>query len=161
MSVFRFRLNFLIALRKQREEEAAVKLARRLASIAELLETIEATRLKIAEMTEAVKSHAQLGRLTGPLIKLYSDFQANLQKELKKNEELLALSRREEAKERLALTKAVVARQLIEKTKERRQEAFEIEARYEEQKNLEELSTAARIRRLEEMGLNNGDNQTK
>ncbi|MDR1577576.1 MAG: hypothetical protein LBT86_05025 [Deltaproteobacteria bacterium] len=153
MPAFRFRLDFLIALRRQREEEAAVKLARRLASIAELMETIEDIRLKMAEMAEAVKSHGQMGRLTGPLLKLYSDYQSRLQKDLKKAEELLALSRREEAKERQALTKAVVARQLIEKTKERQKEAFESQAQYEEQKNLEERSTAARARRLKEMGL--------
>ena len=41
---FRFRLDFLIKLRARREEEAKIRLAKRLASIQELLEEIESTQ---------------------------------------------------------------------------------------------------------------------
>jgi flagellar export protein FliJ len=154
MPAFKFRLDFLVALRRQREEEAAIKLARRLASVAELEENIQAMFDHLDQLAEEVKTHGQMGRLTGPLIKLYGDFQTNLRRELKKAEELLILSRREEAKERLALSKAVMARQVIEKTKERQKESFEAEARSEEQKNLEEMASIARARRLKNKGVN-------
>ncbi|MDR1395091.1 MAG: hypothetical protein LBK52_02835, partial [Deltaproteobacteria bacterium] len=97
--------------------------------------------------------HGQKGRLTGPLLKLYSDFQSGLRQELKKAEELLRLSRREEAKEREALTKAVIDRQVIEKLKDQKQEAFLTEVLKEDQDNLEEQSQAARSRRLKETGV--------
>ncbi|MDR2142690.1 MAG: hypothetical protein LBR11_13085 [Deltaproteobacteria bacterium] len=155
MPAFKFRLDFLIALRRQKEEEAAVKLARRLASIAELEENIQAMFDQLNQMAAEIQAYGQTGRLTGPLLRLYSDYQSRVRQDLKKAEELLILSRREEAKERLALTKAVVARQLIEKTKERQKEAFEVEAQYEEQKVLEERAALARARRLKEMGVDN------
>ncbi|MDR2422509.1 MAG: hypothetical protein LBE01_03950 [Deltaproteobacteria bacterium] len=160
MPAFKFRLNFLIALRRQREEEAAVKLARRLASIADLEESIQAMFDHLSQMAEEVKAHGQTGRLTGPLLRLYGDFQLKVRQDLKKAEELLILSRREEAKERVALTRAVMARQVIEKAKERQRLAFEAEAQAEEQKNLEEMASMARVRRLKETGVSESDDRS-
>jgi flagellar export protein FliJ len=160
MPAFKFRLNFLIALRRQKEEEAAVRLARRLASIAELEENIQAMFDRLSQMAEEVKAHGRTGRLTGPLLRLYGDFQLKVRQDLKKAEELLILSRREEAKERVALTRAVVARQVIEKAKDRQKLAFESEERAEEQKSLEEMASVARARRLKETGVSESDDRS-
>jgi flagellar FliJ protein len=154
MPAFKFRLQFLINLRRQKEEEAALKLAKRLASIAELEENIESMHVHLLKLAGEITDHGQKGRLTGPLLKLYSDFQNRLRQDIKKAEELLILSRREEAKERQALTKAVMDRQVIEKLKDQKQEAFILETLYLEQMNLEEQATAARVRYFKEAGTN-------
>jgi hypothetical protein len=104
-------------------------------------------------MAAEVTEHGQKGCLTGPLLKLYSDYQNRLRQDIRKAEELLILSRREEAKERQALTRAVMERQLIEKVKDQKKEAFLVEARHEEQNNLEEQAMAARVRHLKEAGV--------
>ena len=135
-----------------------MKLARRLASISELEENLEALFTRLGQLTEEIKTHGQMGRLTGPLMRLYSDYQNRLRQDIKKTEELLILSRREEAKERLALTRAVMARQVIEKTKDRQKEAFDQEAERGERETLEEMAGLARTRRLKETGVGDDAN---
>ncbi|MDR1871376.1 MAG: flagellar export protein FliJ [Deltaproteobacteria bacterium] len=150
MPAFKFRLDFLVTLRRQREEEAALKLSRRLASLAELEEKIQSLWARINEMATEVKTLGQIGRLTGPLVRLYGEYQGRLRQDLKKAEELLVLSRREEAKERQALIQAITAREAIEKTRDRQKENFILEDRRTEQNNLEEMAQIARARRLKQ-----------
>ncbi|MDR2368181.1 MAG: flagellar export protein FliJ [Deltaproteobacteria bacterium] len=151
MARFRFRLEFMISLRKRREEEAAVKLAKRLSSIRELEDQINACHLKLAEMADEISELTAQGRITGPLLLMYSGYQEKLRKEIKRLLELLALSRREEAKERLALRKAVTDRRIMEKFKENKKLAWRADELKSEQDQMEELAALSRARKdLEE-----------
>jgi flagellar export protein FliJ len=147
MARFKFRLDFMISLRKRKEEEAAVKLAKRLASIAELENQVNACHLKLAEMADELSELGASGRLNGPLLLMYSGYQEKVRKEIKRLLELLALSRREEAKERLALRKAVIDRRIMEKFKENKKLAWRAELERTEQDIMEELAALAKARR--------------
>ncbi|MDR3135150.1 MAG: flagellar export protein FliJ [Deltaproteobacteria bacterium] len=150
MARFKFRLEFMISLRKRKEEEAAVKLAKRLASIRDLESQINACHVKLAEMADEISILTANGQVTGPILMMYSAYQEKIRKEIKRLLEFLALSRREEAKERLALRKAVTDRQIMEKFKENKKEAWRAELSRTEQNAMEELASLARGRRVTE-----------
>ncbi|MDR2301835.1 MAG: flagellar export protein FliJ [Deltaproteobacteria bacterium] len=151
MARFKFRLEFMISLRKRREEEAAVKLAKRLASIRELEDQINACHVKLAEMADELSEHSANGTITGPLLLMYSNYQEKIRKEIKRLLELLALSRREEAKERVILRKAVVDRRIMEKFKDNKKLAWKTDLLKQEQEQMEELASLSRARKnLEE-----------
>jgi flagellar export protein FliJ len=150
MARFKFRLEFMISLRKRREEEAAVKLAKRLASIRELEDQINACHVKLAEMADELSELGAQGKITGPLLLMYSAYQEKIRKEIKRLLEFLALSRREEAKERLALRKAMVDRRIMEKFKENKKLAWRAETQKEEQEIMEELASLSRARKNSE-----------
>ncbi|MDR1049850.1 MAG: flagellar export protein FliJ [Deltaproteobacteria bacterium] len=160
MAAFKFRLQFMISLRKRAEEEAAVKLARRLASIMEIEGQITALHLKLAKMADEIGELGRAGKLSGPLLSMYSGYQEKVRKEIKKLLELLALSRREEAKERLALRKAVVDRRVMEKFKDKQHDAWRTERLQEEQNSMEELAALSKARRsLEATDAGNADHR--
>ena len=144
---FRFRLDFLIKLRARREEEAKLRLARRLASIQELLEEIEATQTLRARLTAELAEKMKTGRLDVALLKLYRDYDQKQARDLSRLYEFLMLSRREEAKERAALIKASVDRKIMEKLKEKKEAEFMAVQADLEQKEMEELATLTRARR--------------
>jgi flagellar export protein FliJ len=147
MARFKFRLEFMISLRKRAEEEAAVKLSKRLASIRELEDQINSCHLKLAEMADQISELIKQGRITGPVLLMYSNYQEKIRKEIKRLLELLALSRREEAKERLALRKAVTERRIMEKFKENKKLAWRADLERSEQGILEDLATLAKARK--------------
>jgi flagellar export protein FliJ len=147
MARFKFRLEFMISLRKRKEEEAAVKLAKRLASIKEIEDQINACHLKLAEMADQISDLGSKGQLNGPLLLMYSKYQEKIRKEIKRLLELLALSRREEAKERLALRMAVTNRRIMEKFKDNKKLAWRNELLQNEQNIMEELAALAKARK--------------
>ncbi|MDR2611410.1 MAG: flagellar export protein FliJ [Deltaproteobacteria bacterium] len=147
MAAFKFRLDFLITLRRRREEEAAVRLTRRLASIRELEDKIEARESDRARLSEEISERGRLGTVTPALLSLYSGYQAKLLQDLKKADELLTLSRRELAKEQAALRKAVIERQIMERIREKQAEAFQAEEFRKEQNVLEEMHALVKARR--------------
>lgn len=144
---FKFRLDFLIKMRQRKEEEAMAKLARRLASIRDIEEEIERLNVRreslAAELDEKMKS----GIITVPLIVLYKEYDAKLVKDAARAHEFLRLSRREEAKERAALTRAAIDRKIMEKMKENKKAEFMEERACLEQNNLEEMAALAKARR--------------
>ncbi|MDR2455751.1 MAG: flagellar export protein FliJ [Deltaproteobacteria bacterium] len=146
MASFKFKMDFLISLRKRREEEAAGKLARRLASIRELERIISGLETDLRDTALEITAKGAAGELNGPLLVMYSSHQERVRQELKKSAKLLVLCRKEEAKEREALRKAMVDRKIIEKVKERQREAFLEEAARLEQNSLEELAAIAKER---------------
>ncbi|MDR2443093.1 MAG: flagellar FliJ family protein [Deltaproteobacteria bacterium] len=148
MAAFKFRLDFMISLRKKREEEAAVKLARRLASIRELEKLIEALENNLAQAAQEISDLGRAGKLTGPLLLLFSSHQERVRKEIKKNLELLSLSRRQEVIERKALNKAVTDRRIMEKVKDNQKSAWRLELEHDEQNNMEELAALSKAKRL-------------
>jgi flagellar export protein FliJ len=146
---FKFRLEFLITLRRRKEEEAAARLAKRLASIRDLENQISLMEEERERLSSDLSRMGQEGRLTGPILKLYSDFQAKLRKDIRQAEELLFLSKREEAKERAALRAAVMDRQLMEKIKEKQKKAHGLAELKRDQEAMEELSALRRNGRAE------------
>ena len=147
---FKFPLEFLIKLRTRREEEAQARLARRLASIRELLEEIEEAGALKDRLKGDLEAKMKEGSLSVALLTLYRDYDYKLTKDLARLNEFLRLSRREEAKERAALAKASVERKIMEKFKERKEGEFMAAQRYLEQNELENLAVMARARRVSE-----------
>ena len=143
---FRFPLDFLIRLRTRREEEAQARLARRLASIKELLEEIEATEVLRARLAAELGEKIKTGRLGVDLLKLYRDYDQKQARDLSRLKEFLRLSRREEARERAALIKAAVDRKIMEKFKEKKEAEFLAAQAVREQNEMEEMAALVRAR---------------
>jgi flagellar FliJ protein len=139
-------LEFLIKLRARREEEARLRLARRLASIRDLLEEIEETQALRASLTSELAEKMKTGRLEVALLKLYRDYDQKQVRDLNRLHEFLRLSRKEEAKERAALIKASVDLKIMEKLKEKKKDEFMALQAAQEQKEMEELAALARAR---------------
>jgi len=148
---FRFRLDFLIKLRARREEEAKIRLAKRLASIQELLEEIESTQTLRARLTAELAGKMKTGQLDVALLKLYRDYDQKQARDLARLYEFLRLSRREEAKERAALIQASVDRKIMEKLKEKKEAEFMAAQADLEQKEMEELAALTRARRSRDL----------
>ena len=146
MPRFKFRMDFLISLRRRREEAAAAKLAKRLAGIAELERLIAGLEDDLGNLAAELSERGRRGDLNGPILVMYSSHQERLRQELKKDNHLLRLSRNEEVKERRALRKAMIDRKIIERAKERRREAWIEEAARTEQSSLEELAAISKER---------------
>jgi len=147
MAGFKFRLDFMIKIRQRKEEEAMSRLARRLASIRELEEEIAELTARKAELAADLDEKIKTGQVTIGLLQLYKEYERKLSGDIARDREFLFLSRREEAKERAALTKAAVDRKVMEKLKEKKKAEFEAERMYIEQNNMEEMASLARARR--------------
>ena len=148
---FRFRLEFLIKLRARREEEARIRLAKRLASIHELLEEINETQIQRARLTAELADKMKSGRLDVALFKLYRDYDQKQARDLSRLNEFLRLSRREEERERAALIKASVDRKIMEKLKEKKEAEFVAIQTDLEYKEMEELAAMTRARRSRDL----------
>jgi len=152
MAPFKFRMEFLIKARRRREEEAMARLAQRRASIRELegeKAELEAKKLRLrGELEEKIKS----GRIDISTLKLYKEYDFKLTKDIKRLDEFLRLSRREEAKEQAALTKASIDRKIMEKLKEKKKTEYLEEQARLAQNHLEEMASLAKARRDRENG---------
>ena len=149
-------MDFLIQLRTRKEEEAQARLARRLASIRELIEEIEATGELKARLAADLGGKMKAGFITAALLTLYRDYDHKLAKDLAKLNEFLRLSRREESKERAALAKASIDRKIMEKLKEKKQAEFRAGQLCREQNELEEMAALAKAVRDRAAGLDMG-----
>ncbi|MDR2947212.1 MAG: flagellar export protein FliJ [Candidatus Adiutrix sp.] len=147
MAGFKFKLDFLIKLRQRKEEEAMSRLAKRLASIKELEREIGELTEKKARLVLELEEKIKAGEITIPLLTLYKEYDQKMVKDIAKLNEFLRLSRREEAKERAALTKASIDRKIMEKLKDKKKAEFTAEQMYMEQNTLEEMAALAKARR--------------
>jgi flagellar FliJ protein len=147
MAKFTFRLEFLLNLKRKREEEAAARQAKRLAVVRDLEAKIDDMENHRKRLAQDLSEKAQKGLLTPPMMSLYSDYQVKLLQDLRKADELLVLSRRELAKEQAALRKAVMERQLMEKIKEKKAETHKAEELQKEQNTLEEMAALVKARK--------------
>lgn len=147
MAAFKFRMDFLIKARKRKEEEAMARLAQRLASIDELEREITGLDQYKARLQEELAEKIHSGALSIPLLSMYREYDLKLSRDLARLHEFLRLSRREEAKERAALTRASIDRKVMEKLKEKKKAEFVAEQMYIEQNNLEEMAALAKARR--------------
>jgi flagellar FliJ protein len=147
MAAFKFKLDFLITLRRRREEEAAVRLARRNASIRELEGRIVSMENDRSRLSEELSERGKAGLVTPALLSLYSEYQAKLLQDIRRSDELLTVSRREQTKEQAALRKAVMERQLMERIREKQAAAFRAEELRKEQNVLEEMASLVKARR--------------
>lgn len=157
MAGFKFRLDFLIMLRRRKEEEAMARLAKRLASIKELEKEIAELTENKARLVEELDAKIKAGEITIPLLTLYKEYDLKMVKDIAKLNEFLRLSHREEAKERAALTKASIDRKIMEKLKEKKKAEFVAEQMYIEQNNLEEMAALAKARRDRETAGQNAE----
>ncbi len=144
MARFKFKMDFLIKMRERKEEEAMLKLAKRLASIKDLEEHIGKMEEDRDRLAQDLKNKITDGTITAPLLVLYQEYQNRLKKEIARAHELLYLSHKEAARERAALTKASIDRQVIERLKEKKRDEFVKEELYQEQNNLEEMAALAK-----------------
>lgn len=147
MAAFKFRMDFLIQARQRKEEEAMARLAQRLASISELERDISGQEQYKARLKEELAEKIQNGEVSIPLLSLYREYDHKLSRDISRLHEFLFLSRREEAKERVALIRASVDRKVMEKLKEKKKAEFVAEQMHLEQNNLEEMAALAKARR--------------
>lgn len=157
MAGFKFKLDFLIMLRRRKEEEAMARLAKRLASIKELEREIAELTEKKARLVVELDAKIKAGEITIPLLTLYKDYDLKIVKDIARLNEFLRLSRREEAKERAALTKASIDRKIMEKLKEKKKAEFVADQMYIEQNNLEEMAALAKAHRDRETVSHNAE----
>lgn len=147
MAAFKFKMDFLIKLRQRKEEEAMGRLAKRLASIRDLEEELAAVTERKARLIAELEEKMRARAISIPLLILYKEYDLKLVKDIAKLEEFLRLSRREEVKERAALTKASVDRKIMEKLKEKKKDEFVADQAYLAQNTLEEMAALAKSRR--------------
>ncbi len=147
MAGFKFKLDFLIKLRRRKEEEAMARLAKRLASIRDLEVEIAGLTERKLRLVAELETKIKAGEITIPLLTLYKEYDQKMVKDIARLNEFLRLSRREEAKERAALTKASIERKIMEKLKEKKKSEFMAEQMYIEQNVLEEMAALAKARR--------------
>lgn len=147
MAGFKFKMDFLIKIRQRKEEEALARLAKRLASILELEKDIVHLKETKARLVTELDEKIKAGEITIPLLMMYKDYDHKMIRDITRAEEFLYLSRKEETKERAALTKASIDRKLIEKLKEKKKAEFVAEQMYLEQNNLEEMAALAKSSR--------------
>lgn len=152
MAPFKFRLEFLIKARRRKEEEAMARLAQRRASIRELESEIADTSARQEHLRGELSDMIREGRVGIELLKLYKDYDFKLGKDLKRLNEFLRLSRREEAKEQAALAQASVDRKIMEKLKEKKKAEYMQEQARLEQDQLEEMAALAKARRDRDNG---------
>ncbi|MDR2340666.1 MAG: flagellar export protein FliJ [Deltaproteobacteria bacterium] len=148
MAAFKFNMEFLLTLRRRREEEAAASLAKRLATIRELERRIAGMDEVRENLQSDLQEHIRKGQVSPALLSLYSDFQTKLFQDRKGAEELLALSQREEIKERTALRQAVMERQVMERFRERKEADWKADDMRQEQNSIEEMAALMKARRL-------------
>lgn len=152
MALFKFRMEFLIKARRRQEEAAMARLAQRRASIRDLEEEKSGLESKKSRLRGELEEKIKSGRIDISILKLYKEYDFKLNKDLKRLDEFLRLSRREEAKEQAALTKASVDRKLIEKLKENKKLEYLEEQTRLAQNHLEEMAALAKARRDREDG---------
>lgn len=152
MPRFKFRLDFMIQMRRRKEEEAMARLAKRLASIRDLEDEIADMTGRKEALAAELGEQMRAGKITVPSLVLYKEYEGKLAKDIKRAHEFLRLSHREEAKERAALTKASVDLKVMEKLKEKKKAEFRDEVAYMEQNSLEEMASLAKARRDREEG---------
>ena len=147
--MFRFKLEFLLRFRRQKEEMAMYELAQRI-RVANQIETeLTDIREDASRIAETVK--AQAGQtVAAPVFAMYKNYQDHLRKSTKVAEHRLVKAEKRIEEQRQKLVTASVDRKVIEKFRDRQKETHTAETARKAQNDMDELSSLARRRRENE-----------
>lgn len=147
--MFKFKLEFLLRYRKQKEELAMYELAQRIREAAAKEEELENIRDRSLELNENLKTRATRA-LPAPIFVMYKEYQGRLKQQYSAVEKQLARAEEKIEIQREALVQASVQRKIIEKYREKMKAAYDKAEAIKEQQSLEELATIARSRKTNE-----------
>jgi len=147
--MFRFKLDFLLRYRRQKEEEAMYELARRIRETNDIRSNLERLKMRSGELAADVLERAA-APVPAPVYKMYKDYLGYLRRKKENTLASLAQAETEVEEQRRRLIQASVDRKIIDRFKEIQHEAYlEAEAR-REQNNLDELAALGASRRVNE-----------
>lgn len=144
--MFRFKLDFLLRYRQQKEETAMLELARRVRVANKIENEIQDIEERKSQLSSSVQSMAGT-TIPAASFLMYADCRNSLT--LRSREATRRLTRAETQieEQRRQLVKCSVDRKIIDKYKERLKENHSREEGLKEQKNLDELAALTRSRR--------------
>ncbi|MEW6264158.1 MAG: flagellar export protein FliJ [Thermodesulfobacteriota bacterium] len=143
--MFRFRLEFLLRYRRQKEELAMYELAQRVREANQIEGELEDVRRRGRELTEELRERTAQD-LPAPVFTLYKDYQEHLRRRELVTERRLTHAESRIEQQRQVLVAASVERKTIERFKERRQKENQALEGRREQNTLDELASLARLR---------------
>ena len=147
--MFRFKLNFLLRFRRQKEEMAMYELAQRI-RVANQIET-ELTDIREQSGRIAETVSAQCGQtVNASVLVMYKNYQDHLRQSHKVAEHRLMKAEERIEAQRGKLVTASVDRKVIEKFRDRQKENHDAESARKSQIEMDELTSLARRRRDDE-----------
>jgi flagellar FliJ protein len=144
--MFKFKLEFLLRYRKQKEETAMFELAQKVRQANQIDAEIMELGEKSVGVAEAV-SRTVGTCLPASVLLLYKDHQEYLRNQAKEASKRLGLAEQQIEKQRQVLVEKSKDRKMVEVYKENLKSAYQKEEAIREQKNLDELAMLARLRR--------------
>jgi flagellar FliJ protein len=144
--MFRFKLEFLLRYRRQKEETAMMELARRVRMANEIENEIQDIEERKEQLAASVSSMTGTC-VPGPVFLMYADCRQALTRSGREAARKLTRAEAQIEQQRQNLVKCSVDRKVIDKYKERLKQHHLKEEGLKEQKNLDELAALARSRR--------------
>ncbi|MBF0528577.1 MAG: flagellar export protein FliJ [Deltaproteobacteria bacterium] len=147
--MFRFKLEFLLRYRRQKEELAMFELAERVRKANEIENYILDLQERAEELVASVRG------LDGNIIPsskftMYSEHREYLREEEKRTRHYLLQAEAAVEQQRQKLVEISVQRKIIERYKEKQKADYDKTAAGLEQKNLDELAALAAVRKTHE-----------
>ena len=148
MKPFVFKLETLLDIRKRREEEANILLAQARARLNAAREFMDALKERQQTSLTEFKGQREKNALLAMEWQMWHRFLDFMEKEIKKQEQVLKQLAQEVASALKAAETAMKDRKAVEKLREKRFEQYKIELQLAEQKILDEIAIS-RYRRQE------------
>ncbi len=147
--MFRFRLDFLLRYRRQLEETEMYELANKVRAANQIQTDLAEVRTRANELAESVRQRTS-GKVTAPLLALYSNYLHELRKRNLAGQSNLARAEKEVDRQRETLTEASIKRKSFERLEELERKAFIETDLKREQKVLDELASLKTARERDE-----------
>ena len=145
MTVFKFKLEFLLRYRRQLEETAMYNLAQKVRKAGELEGELEAVTARGLELQSQVREQCA-APVPAPMYQMYKDYQDSLRRRGIFARRRLDKAEQELEKARKELVAASIDRKVIEGYKDRQKEAAAKARAREEQMLLDELASLSASR---------------
>lgn len=147
--MFRFKLEFLLRYRRQKEELAMFELAQRVRQANDIENRLIDIRERDQELVSSIRG------LSGSIVpatvfSMYQGFRDHLALEEKRTEHQLQQAEIAMEKQRLQLVAASVQRKIMERFKEKQKSDYDTAHARLEQNNLDELAALAAVRKTHE-----------
>jgi flagellar FliJ protein len=144
--MFRFKLEFLLKYRQQKEEMAMLKLAQCVREANRFENELEDIKDRTVELESEVRSQTA-APISAPVYNMYMNYKAHLRECGQDAACRLAKAENQVEEQRRTLVAASVDRKIMERFKEKEKEAFVEEEQRKEQEVLDELSSISYSRR--------------
>lgn len=149
MAGFRFKLDFLLRFRRQREEMAMYELAKRIREAGAIQAELDNLRDRSGELASAIRDQSD-DLIPVPVFWLYKSYLDDLRRRTVTTENALDRAEMRVEQQRQKLVAASVDRKVIEKYKDIKKESFLADQTRQEQNNLDELAVISASRKPHE-----------